>query len=491
MIQATANPAAGTFPLSAGLQVTQGEDGGNPLDFASILAVSMPAESDKAPANAAQAEAIVAAMPKPILQVAGKTTGKALPLSLPASLPLPAEETSSETADSAADGDSDAVATQNRIDDISAIVAAALPTPTPILAGMRDAAQPVLTGTADAPVAMSGRLSSRGEAAPSQAPMADASDAPRIAAATTPAAKPTAIPDALLQLRIGMPQPSADTTADAVPVPQTTAEALAVQTIMTEPRPSRGRTIADRTASRQADTTLPAVSADAKPVLDTAEAPNGSDAGRRNQHIPAVRPAVDTPSSMPTGAATSAATTTLTTPDSLPDAPLSAELQPVPVMRDSQPVVAGNPQTSPAAPAQQSGHEFAALIDRLVEAREGAAPQTVQAAISHTEFGHVSLRFDQDDSGLRVAMSSADPDFAPAVQAAAAANPAGNDDSGQPRQDGNARQDGPAFTGQQQSQSSASGTRNGATAGNVARNAGHEMPDEDRGAPDRHDGIYA
>jgi hypothetical protein len=96
--------------------------------------------------------------------------------------------------------------------------------------------------------------------------------------------------------------------------------------------------------------------------------------------------------------------------------------RPLPALADATPLV----QTAaPAAAAPTSGsaalssHDFTALVDRLVEAREAASPQSVHAAVSHREFGQVSLRFDQDGNGLSVAMSSSDPDFARAVQASA------------------------------------------------------------------------
>jgi hypothetical protein len=62
--------------------------------------------------------------------------------------------------------------------------------------------------------------------------------------------------------------------------------------------------------------------------------------------------------------------------------------------------------------------DFAALVDRLVQARDAAAPQTVSLALNHAEFGKISLRFEQDDTGLSVGMTSPDPDFARAVSAA-------------------------------------------------------------------------
>lgn len=79
---------------------------------------------------------------------------------------------------------------------------------------------------------------------------------------------------------------------------------------------------------------------------------------------------------------------------------------------------------APAAPAQsEAPMDFAQLVDRLVEARDAARPQVIEAAVAHAEFGRVSLRFAQGDDGLSVTMASADPDFARVAQSAAAAVP--------------------------------------------------------------------
>jgi hypothetical protein len=78
--------------------------------------------------------------------------------------------------------------------------------------------------------------------------------------------------------------------------------------------------------------------------------------------------------------------------------------------------------------AQQGGSDMAALVDRLVEARaaarSGLSSPVVQASLTHTDFGRVSLRFNSDEDGLSVSMASSDPDFAPAAQAALAQAPA-------------------------------------------------------------------
>lgn len=78
----------------------------------------------------------------------------------------------------------------------------------------------------------------------------------------------------------------------------------------------------------------------------------------------------------------------------------------------------GEPVSTAPAMAPVRSLDFAALVDRLVMARDAAAPQTVSLALTHAEFGKISLRFEQDDTGLNVGMTSPDPDFARAVSAA-------------------------------------------------------------------------
>lgn len=94
-----------------------------------------------------------------------------------------------------------------------------------------------------------------------------------------------------------------------------------------------------------------------------------------------------------------------------------------------------NPVTIPTAPAVQTQnslppfspaetalrpHDFTQLVDRLVAARELAAPQAFQVAVQHGEFGPIQLRFRHEGEGLSIAMASADPEFARAVSAAPA-----------------------------------------------------------------------
>jgi len=115
------------------------------------------------------------------------------------------------------------------------------------------------------------------------------------------------------------------------------------------------------------------------------------------------------------------------------------------------------PAPSPfAAPVSTTPtQDIAALVDRITEARAAAAPDTVRAALVHEEFGSVSLNFRSEASHIHVTLGSADPGFAPAVQAAAAASLGQRDQaddstrreapapqSSAPAQDGATRNDG-------------------------------------------------
>ena len=119
----------------------------------------------------------------------------------------------------------------------------------------------------------------------------------------------------------------------------------------------------------------------------------------------------------------------------LPHMPQFTAPTPIPMMADVSAVAAQNTaapfgQTAPAPIAQ----DFAALIDRIVAARE-ASGAPVAVAVRHAEFGAVTLRFEQGDSGIAVSATSPDPDFARAALAAMPAErPAGFDQA--PREGG-------------------------------------------------------
>lgn len=92
---------------------------------------------------------------------------------------------------------------------------------------------------------------------------------------------------------------------------------------------------------------------------------------------------------------------------------------------------ASNPPTTPT-------QDIAALVDRITEARAAATPNTIRASLMHEDFGAVTLNLRNEASHLHVTLGSADPGFAPAVQAAAAASLAGNN-----RDEANARRETP------------------------------------------------
>lgn len=184
----------------------------------------------------------------------------------------------------------------------------------------------------------------------------------------------------------------------------------------------------------------------------------------------------------------------------------AAELQPILAFRDAQPATASTnaPVTTSAAALQPQGHDFATLVDRLVEARDAAMPQAVKAAIHHADFGQVSLNFRTDDNRLTVSMASADPGFAPAVQAAAAMQANTSTDSGtnSQRQDGASQQHANASTsgnGQPQPQAqSQTSTRNGERErGDLHRQTNGQGIDsevaqtQDEARPGRRGSIYA
>jgi hypothetical protein len=107
---------------------------------------------------------------------------------------------------------------------------------------------------------------------------------------------------------------------------------------------------------------------------------------------------------------------------------------------------------APAAPAPAAPHDFAALVDRLIEARDAAmasqSPQVVHSTLRHADFGQVSIRFETAGDGLSASLSSPDPDFARAVQASAAT---GQGSLNAEQQGGQSRQDGQnAFAQSQQ-----------------------------------------
>ena len=143
-------------------------------------------------------------------------------------------------------------------------------------------------------------------------------------------------------------------------------------------------------------------------------------------------------------------------------------------------------------------HDFAALIERLVDARQTVqatlASQTIQATFEHPEFGRLSLQFRQDPSGLTVSFANPEPDLARAVQtmATTTAFPGSGETGTAQRQDGQGG--GSMLSGQAQGQAATQQQRGQAQPREpvAAASAQHRHLDETSGSPSAaRNGIFA
>jgi Meckel syndrome type 1 protein len=240
------------------------------------------------------------------------------------------------------------------------------------------------------------------------------------------------------------PQAADDLTITA-PMPSVSAltqgkAAIEVEAAATAPAAHSTRDAAVAAApltaqpSRQAVTAPVAVAAAALTATIAAAPPMTAAPETANQQAAAVAPVQSEPRAEPATApgAVLAMTEPVEHKRALPvaatDAPANVS-RPEPVS-----IVTGNDMrtaaifAAPATPATATTptQDIAALVDRITEARAAAAPQTIRAALVHEDFGSVSLNLRTEASHIHVTLGSADPGFAPAVQAAAAANLAGN-----------------------------------------------------------------
>ncbi len=158
-------------------------------------------------------------------------------------------------------------------------------------------------------------------------------------------------------------------------------------------------------------------------------------------------------------------------PAPVPPVAPGAALVAVPADAAPAPVTQASAAT-PEAAASAERHDFTAVIDKLSEARELARPGRADMHLSHREFGQVSVQFELAGQALKVAMTSADPGFAPAVQQALADRPvspvadAARTDAQAQRNDTVSAstaswQAGPQADGQRQDQGRAQQARNG------------------------------
>lgn len=165
-------------------------------------------------------------------------------------------------------------------------------------------------------------------------------------------------------------------------------------------------------------------------------------------------------------------------------------------------------ETVPASPRPAPQRvDVTTLVDTIARARDDAASATpVAVALTHAEFGKVSLRFRNEDDGLSVSMSSADPGFAPAVaaagQAAATADMRQQQQGASPQQDPS-RTDAPGRAND--ARADMNGASGGGASGQSATNGGQRQdasrtaaPSTSRGnarssgeSPQPRDGIFA
>lgn len=498
MIQPAATSANSSLLLGAAMPAGTGEEPAGSVDFAALLGLEVSAAE---PAAARDAAALFKALAAP-KAATGKQGGKTLPDALPGEAKpngdsaLATEETGHEPgANDPMIALLDAISTPLALFPSQSV--AAPPAPVPSAKGEEPRPEASSSAMAQTPLHTLTKALAAAPKPDIESPAAAAASVPGAAVAAPPAtaAVTMAVP-------VGGAQVPAPTPVD-VPAPVATATILSAA-VAAQPRPVATEGKDARSADRARPLPTAAVS---EPVAEQiASAPATPAPAPAPAAAPAPRPvaSAEVPVHGDLTEAPLRGETALPQPRADIRQAIAADPQPTIAFGDAQPAPVSASATS-AAPAQAAplaAHDFAKIVDRLVEAREALAPQPVQTSVLTAEFGRVSLRFDQTDAGLTVAMNSADPDFARAVQAAqpaAAAQTADNNASGNPRQDAPAQQNASSNStqnngqpgAQSQAQSSARDQQDGQngssrTAGRAARNSAE--PDD---ADPRGGGIYA
>jgi hypothetical protein len=523
MIQAATTSLPGSPALGIGTPSASGDDAGGSGTFAKVLSSSMtPGQECNGDVTAASGLAAGPAAVHP----SGKTAGKILPDLTGIAVPA---ETAADT--SATDEPAPVLP---RVTSEIVLPGLVLPAGAKPAQSARPAARPStsqsLVRTAAAQLACASQPATiDGAPAPKPAKDSDKTDeSPSAKDKGTPGAAFATPPAGPMQLviQVAIPVPAQSEESDTKTLPTLAQPGAAPAGPLVAPVPHKEQSPTGATAASPASVPAPAVqtASAAEPVsvvvnlaLPRAQATQAIATVQPTvRQLAALQPAALRPSAPAT--ATAGATHVMPGTAIDPAAPATKKAMPAaaadvpadgpeaaPATSGSQaapaagaqlpPVIASAPSlTQTIAPVAMApatgtthvpGHDFTALVDRLVEAREAASPQTVHAAISHSEFGQVSLRFDQDASGLSVSMTSADPEFARAVQASAAsAGPqTANDNGSAPRQNASGhhqQQMASSSSGQPQSQtqSQAYGRENrGAEARAEARPATKQNPE--------------
>lgn len=267
---------------------------------------------------------------------------------------------------------------------------------------------------------------------------------PAIASAASATPLPV-VPVAAQQFEVALPAPAKGPSPDT-PGTQGTDPANAARA--DDSLAPSTSLISSRTAqSLTASTTTPA-SASRHVATDTH--PQGQD---QNRQSPA---SSTTPSPSASGSAVPHAANAAKIADSVVQTAARHDtlaVAPQPTMLAAPHADAPHAQAAPSLTSHAHGSEtqdIASLVDRIAQARESASGQVVRTAVRHEDFGLVNLQFRSIDARLSIAMHSADPDFAPAVQAASAAAHTGSGDMAQTGQ-------GPRHDAQGQPQPGATG----------------------------------
>lgn len=299
-------------------------------------------------------------------------------------------------------------------------------------------AQPglLVAATAALPVPANGKILPVGlpVALPSEAPAAQAQPVDQDPAAAPPAALPSAIatlPTALLKARpagpaaqaapADAPQPTmsedvAEPADPAIAVAEPLATLPVIALVSQPASPGEPASPAETALSREPGRPTQApIAASPQPAMSQPAVTQPAVSAARQQTPPPSTPQLTAlPEAAPAEREAAVQQVRMIEPAAAqPVAASETVLAAPPVIRDAAPAAITATTTAAERP-----HDFTALVDRLVAAREAMQPQSVTMAVRHAEFGAVQLRFQQDASGLSVAMASADPDFARAVSAA-------------------------------------------------------------------------
>lgn len=479
MIQPAASSANSSLLLGAAMPAGPAEMGGGSIDFAALLGVEGTAEQPAPVIDAAtMLQMLAAARP-----ATGKQSGKTLPDALPDE-PALADGASGESDTAPEEATVPPALNEPLLAILNAVTGtpSLLPTPKAELANS-DGSKGELPPRANAPalpstanqiaVAMSAARTERAEAERRPTPTGPSAVQAPVASKAQPAPADAVISVPVAEVRATAPkQPDAAVpTAVMLSATATSPKALGAEakpSLKGEHQAQPNTAPVDAEPAEPALLPLPVATTQAtRPAEPLATASRDKAAARQDEAAGAGAGAPASPA---------LATTVQVKADAQP--PLAAELQPLITPRDSQaPAAPTAGAGGPAQPSPVAGHDFAGIVDRLIEARDAVVPQPVQTSVLTAEFGRVSLRFDHDDAGLRVAMNSADPDFARAVQAAQPVAAAQTADTNA----GSQRQDAP---GQQNASSGSSASHNNGHAGSQsqaqssARNPqdGHESP---------------